>query len=677
MEKLKDKNVTDQKLSPELFEFVNQKDNRIHDEKFKTKPTTFAKDAFKRFCKNKSSVVGAIIIGCLLAGSFLSYFLPYDIKNSHTDQALLYPKIFEAGTGFWDGTKHYTKKPYDDTTGGPVGFVKEHCYHLKFESDNVQYIDIYYPNAKGGMLMPYATRSLGKSMNPKDYPIRIYNFFDFAANKEDNLEVTIDFANIDNIIPKTSLEANEKEADSPKKLCPSFAVYLVDTKGTYSRIEEKTEDDDVYEIFTGTVDDYKLQKFNLSQIVTDLGIENIEHARLMIDGFPVNNTTDMYYYLIKSLVFTSNSTDPVQIQRLQDISITNSNHTAGLQVGTEGTVPAGKWNCTLGDRTYADLAPYRAEVRTMSFDYDWYGDKLGLKHDFIVGGSDFQKYIKKKWCEFTDFTDISTFKILDAKKCPVLAVYETSYDADYDVYQFKCDVIYYKYAGYSSMPRYLFGTDAAGHDLIKVALSSLKTSLLVAIISSAVCLVIGLIWGSISGYFGGTVDLLMERFTDILGGIPWIVMMTLIILHLGNNIVTFAFALVMTGWIGTASRTRTQFYRFRGREYVLASRTLGANDARLIFRHILPNGLGTIVTGSVLMIPGCIFSEASISYLGLGLKGVDSFGVLLSTNQKYLGSYPMLIIIPAIIISLLMISFNLFGNGLRDALNPTLKGGEQ
>jgi len=98
---------------------------------------------------------------------------------------------------------------------------------------------------------------------------------------------------------------------------------------------------------------------------------------------------------------------------------------------------------------------------------------------------------------------------------------------------------------------------------------------------------------------------------------------------------------------------------------------------RLIFRHILPNGLGTIVTGSVLMIPGCIFSEASISYLGLGLKGVDSFGVLLSDNQIYLSSYPWLVIIPAIIISLLMISFNLFGNGLRDALNPTLKGGEQ
>ena len=134
--------------------------------------------------------------------------------------------------------------------------------------------------------------------------------------------------------------------------------------------------------------------------------------------------------------------------------------------------------------------------------------------------------------------------------------------------------------------------------------------------------------------------------------------------------------MVLTGWIGTAARTRTQFYRFKGREYVLASRTLGASDKRLIFKHILPNALGTIVTGSVLMIPGVIFSESTLSYLGLGLKGVESFGVLLSTNQQYLGSEPVLIVFPAIIISLLMISFNLFGNGLRDALNPSLKGSE-
>ena len=168
----------------------------------------------------------------------------------------------------------------------------------------------------------------------------------------------------------------------------------------------------------------------------------------------------------------------------------------------------------------------------------------------------------------------------------------------------------------------------------------------------------------------------MERFCEILGGVPFIVVMTLTILLLGNNIVTFALALCLTGWLGVAGRTRTQFYRYKGREYILASRTLGSSDRRLIFRHILPNALGTIVTGSVLMIPSVIFSEASLAYLNLGLQGVESFGVLLSSNQKYLQTEPALIVFPAIIISLLMISFNLFGNGLRDALNPSLKGSE-
>ena len=152
--------------------------------------------------------------------------------------------------------------------------------------------------------------------------------------------------------------------------------------------------------------------------------------------------------------------------------------------------------------------------------------------------------------------------------------------------------------------------------------------------------------------------------------------MTLCILHLGNNFGTFVLALCLTGWIGTAGRTRTQFYRFKGREYVLASRTLGSGDMRLIFKHILPNAMGTIVTSSVLMITSSIFSEASLAYLNLGLQGKQSFGVMMSTNQKYLGIYPNLVIFPAVIMALMMISFNLFGNGLRDALNPSLKGSE-
>ena len=218
------------------------------------------------------------------------------------------------------------------------------------------------------------------------------------------------------------------------------------------------------------------------------------------------------------------------------------------------------------------------------------------------------------------------------------------------------------------------GTNGEGKDMFKYVFEGLRTSLLLGFLTFIVCFLFGLLWGSICGYFGGTVDLLMERFTDILAGVPWIVVMTLIIIHMGSNFVSFALALCMTGWIGTAARTRTQFYRFRGREYVLASRTLGASDARLITKHILPNALGTIITGAVLMIPSVIFSEATISYLGLGLKNISSLGVILSTNQKFLQTDPYLLIFPAVIIALIMISFNLFGNGLRDAINPSLKG---
>ena len=134
-------------------------------------------------------------------------------------------------------------------------------------------------------------------------------------------------------------------------------------------------------------------------------------------------------------------------------------------------------------------------------------------------------------------------------------------------------------------------------------------------------------------------------------------------------------ALCATGWLGTASLTRTQFYRFKDREYILAARTLGAKDTRLIFRHILPNAIGTLITSSVLMIPSVIFSEASLSYLKL-VNGLEGFGSTLSENQIFMMNYPFLILFPSVVMALVMISFNLFGNGLRDAFNPSLKGGE-
>lgn len=174
----------------------------------------------------------------------------------------------------------------------------------------------------------------------------------------------------------------------------------------------------------------------------------------------------------------------------------------------------------------------------------------------------------------------------------------------------------------------------------------------------------------------------MERITDILGNVPFMVVTTLFQLHLASKvgaIPSLLFAFVTTGWIGTAGTVRMQFYRYKNQEYIMAARTLGAKDSRLMFKHIFPNALGTIITSSVLVIPSVIFSESSLTYLGivnLEGSGQTSVGTMLANGRTQLQYFPHIILFPAIFISLLMITFNLFGNGLRDAFNPSLRGSE-
>jgi len=249
----------------------------------------------------------------------------------------------------------------------------------------------------------------------------------------------------------------------------------------------------------------------------------------------------------------------------------------------------------------------------------------------------------------------------------------------------KIRVLYHNYYIYANgfEPNYIMGTDSQGYDLALRMASGIRLSLIIALIVSAVNFVIGAIWGAVSGYYGGMVDLTMERITDILNGVPNIVVMTLFQIHLAQKvgpIPSLLFAFFLTGWIGMSSQVRTQFYRFKNQEYVMAARTLGANDWRVIWKHIFPNTLGTIITGSVLAIPGVIFTESMLSFLGivnLGGQDITSLGTLLSDASKNWTNHPHLMIFPALIISLLMICFNLFGNGLRDAFNPSLRGVEE
>ena len=131
----------------------------------------------------------------------------------------------------------------------------------------------------------------------------------------------------------------------------------------------------------------------------------------------------------------------------------------------------------------------------------------------------------------------------------------------------------------------------------------------------------------------------------------------------------------MTGWIGMSRMIRAQFLKYKEMEYVLASRTLGASDRTLIFRHILPNAIGIIITMAALEIPGAIFSESFLAYIGLGIQAPESsIGVLLADGQKVLLEFPHLTVFPSLVISIMMIAFNLMGNGLRDAFDPTLRG---
>ena len=249
---------------------------------------------------------------------------------------------------------------------------------------------------------------------------------------------------------------------------------------------------------------------------------------------------------------------------------------------------------------------------------------------------------------------------------------------------FRVRVDYYEYFRYlyGNEPCFLFGTNGYGQDMLTCLAAGARLSFLLAVTVSMINFLIGGIYGAIEGYYGGAVDMVMERISDILYDVPFMIVATLFQLHLAHKVgvlPSLLFAFVLTGWVGMAARVRMQFYRFKGHEYVLAARTLGASDRRLIFKHIYPNSLGTIITGSVLAIPGVIFSESMLSYLhiiNLETSSLTSIGTLLAGGQGYLSSYPHIIFFPALFISILEISFNLFGNGLRDAFNPSLRGAE-
>ncbi|MGG3736763.1 oligopeptide ABC transporter permease [Aeribacillus pallidus] len=221
---------------------------------------------------------------------------------------------------------------------------------------------------------------------------------------------------------------------------------------------------------------------------------------------------------------------------------------------------------------------------------------------------------------------------------------------------------------------YWFGTDSLGRDIFTRLWKGTQVSLYIAVVATLIDVFIGVAYGGISAYYGGRVDNIMQRILEILAGIPNLVIVILMILVLEPGITSIILALALTGWIGMARVVRGQVLKLKNQEFVLASKTLGASDAKIIFKHLIPNLAGIIIINTMFTIPSAIFFEAFLSFIGLGLQPpLASLGTLIDDGYKTMQFLPHALFFPALVLSLLLIAFNLLADGLRDAFDPKMR----
>ena len=625
-----------------LFSLVQEND-RLKDKPLQTKQLTYFQDAMLRFTKNKYNVIASII---LLIMILMSIFVPiltpsrfYETTNS--ELSTLPPRVpLLENLGILDGSKLYENQPVDPTTIDPetglgyptLGFEAQYIDFSTLENQIVVGTD-KSPLFVGGTVELYVNTSRTSAAVISSEIVTL-----FAG----------DYVNI-NLASMPAVGVLE--------------VYLSPVNLTSSL----TGWDDDKLLLLGTVN--QSGETSLPQVD---GLENgFLVLRYVLDA-PSSSGRDKIVFDEVTLV-SGNTGEPTKVFTGYNLSIftffildTVNENGRYLRNGAEMVIASFRYN------EYEALFSDKPRTIGTSEYNQILADNPGMAETITVDPNNPDAWTFAEGYPISAVTDVDRIIIAGRE----YVNYKVALNGRYSL-------------GFEETPYFIFGTDVFGKDLFVLIWLGLRTSLLLGFLATLFNIIIGIIWGATSAYYGGQVDMLMERFTDIWGSFPSITMIGIITVLIGPGFLALFIFVVYDGWIGAAKVTRFQFYRYKGSEYVLAARTLGSSDGRIIFKHILPNALGTIVTRVVLAIPSVIFLEVNLSFLGFGIGNGQtltlgpieltgtSIGVILNDGQQQIFAGNLwLVIFPALIVAILMITFNMFGNALRDALNPQLRGSE-